>query len=125
MFAQAIPEDSGAIAAAPDDSINWNDRCWDRAHAQAAAAALADCKQALVLAPTDPNILDSTGFAYLQLHEDAQSIASYDAALKIDPKFPSSLYGRGLAEAEMGEKAKAAADIAAAKAVDPGIESEM
>ncbi len=59
--------------------------------------ALADCNEALRLAPNDPANLDSRGFTYLKLGRFEQAIADYDAALAHNPRDPGSLYGRGLA----------------------------
>jgi tetratricopeptide (TPR) repeat protein len=59
--------------------------------------ALADCEEALRIAPNDPNNLDTRGFTFLKLGQFDRAIADYDAALSINPQVASSLYGRGFA----------------------------
>ena len=87
--------------------------------------ALADCNEALRLAPDDPGTLDSRGFTYLKLGLFAQAIADYDAALARNPRGPGSLYGRGLARLGQNDPEGGRADLAAAKALDPGVAEEF
>jgi tetratricopeptide (TPR) repeat protein len=85
------------IAIEPGNAKAWNNSCWDRAVLGRLEEALADCNEALRLAPNDPANLDSRGFTYLKLGRFEQAIADYDAALAHNPRDPGSLYGRGLA----------------------------
>jgi tetratricopeptide (TPR) repeat protein len=81
--------------------------------------ALADCNEALRLAPDGPGTLDSRGFTYLKLGRFEQAIADYDAALARNPRQPSSLYGRGIARLR-NDPEGGRADLTAAKALDRG-----
>src|SRR5882762_2996649 len=88
--------------------------------------ALADCNEALRLAPDDPGSLDSRGFTYLKLGRFEQAIVDYNAALARSPREPGSLYGRGLARLRAQRDPDGGrADLAAAKALDPGIAEEF
>jgi tetratricopeptide (TPR) repeat protein len=88
--------------------------------------ALADCNEALRLAPDDPATLDSRGFTYLKLGRFEQAIGDYDAALARNPRASGSLYGRGLARLRLQNDPEGGrADLAAAKALDPGVAAEF
>jgi Resolvase, N terminal domain len=52
------------IEIEPANAKAWNNRCWDRAVSVRLEEALADCNEALRLAPDDPATLDSRGFTY-------------------------------------------------------------
>ena len=92
-------EDSGqAIQLDPQDSIAWNNRCWNRAILGELDTALDDCNQSLAMDANDLYTLDSRGFVYLKLKHTNKAVADYRAALAIDAKMPTSLYGLGLAE---------------------------
>jgi tetratricopeptide (TPR) repeat protein len=79
----------------------------------------------LRIAPNDPNIMDSRGFAYLRLDRLDDAVADYDEALRRNPKQADSLYGRGLAKLMKGDAAGGEADIAAAKAIRADIAEEF
>jgi tetratricopeptide (TPR) repeat protein len=88
--------------------------------------ALADCNEALRLAPDDPGTLDSRGFTYLKLGRFEQAIADYDAALARNPRDPGSLYGRGLARLRgRNDPEGGRADLTSAKTLDPGVAAEF
>jgi tetratricopeptide (TPR) repeat protein len=125
QYAKAIPDESKLIALEPKNALVWNNRCWDRAHTGNLQGALADCQQAVKLAPKDGTILDSLGYVYLKLHQDAQAITTYNAALQDDPNQASSIYGRGLAERAARELEAAQADIAQALQLDPGVAKQF
>jgi tetratricopeptide (TPR) repeat protein len=91
--------------------IAWNNRCWDRALSGRLEDALADCDEALRLAPDDPGTLDCRGFTYLKLGRFEEAIADYDAALARNPRHPGSLYGRGLARRPLWRRRTAACPL--------------
>jgi tetratricopeptide (TPR) repeat protein len=83
-------------------------------------AALADCNQAVRLAP-NAAAYDSRGVTFLKLGKWQAAISDFDSALRLDPKLASSLYGRGFAELKRGDRTGGNSDIAAAKALDRNI----
>jgi tetratricopeptide (TPR) repeat protein/predicted aspartyl protease len=114
------------IAANPnsqDRATALNGRCYARAQLHKDLdAAVADCNAALKLAPRNPGILDSRGFAHLAHGDLDAAIADYDAALAIQPKLAIALYGRGVAKLKKGQKDAGDADIQAALKIAPKIE---
>ena len=124
--AQAIRDYDSAIALKPDFPRALSNRCFANAAAnQALAQALADCNQALKLAPDDINTLTYRGLAYLRLGQLDPALADLDAALAIDPERADPLLLRGLVKRAKGDAAGAAADIAAAKASDANVEARL
>ncbi len=115
------------IAANPDAKERptaLNERCYARAQLRKDLdAALADCNAALKLAPRNPSILDSRGFAHLAHGDLDAAIADYDAALALRPDSAISLYGRGVAKLKKGLKDTGDADIQAALKIAPKIEA--
>ena len=83
--------------------------------------ALADCNQALKLAPDDINTLSNRGLAYFRMSQLDPALADFNAALAIDAQKADPLFLRGLVKRAKGDAAGAAADIAAAKASDPNV----
>ena len=106
----------------PGNAQVLNAACWARAtRNENLDTALAECGEAVLLAPHDENMLDSRGFVHFRMADYADAIADTTAALAINPKLSASLYVRGLAKLKTGDAAGGNADIAAAKAVDPGV----
>ena len=125
-FARALPDFDRVTRLAPTDAAIWNARCWARAVlGNDLDQAIADCVEALLLAPNDPAALDSRGFANLKSGDLDAAIADYDAALARNPKLAGSLYGRGFAKTAKGNTDGGNADIAAAKAIQADIADEM
>ena len=126
-FYDRAAEDYGRLTAIePGNAKAWNNSCWDLAVLGRLEEALADCNEALRLAPDDPATLDSRGFTYLKLGRFEQAIADYDAALARNPRDSGSLYGRGLARLRLQNDPEGGrADLAAAKALDPGVAAEF
>lgn len=106
------PENSGAL----------NNRCWVRAiNDEDLNAALADCNEAVRLAPRSSNALDSRGLVHLKRGEFAAALADYDAALAIEPNRGHFLYGRGLARIRLGQADVGQVDLANAETAEPGV----
>ena len=117
-YDRAIADYTEAIKITPNDTDAWNNRCFARAiWGRELQLALADCNEALRLAPNHPGDLDTRGVTYLKLGQYDMAIADYDAVLKIVPNIPDSLYGRGMAKRRKGDATGGDADIAAAKAI--------
>ena len=103
-----------------------SNRCFANAAAnQALDQALADCNQALKLAPDDLSSLANRGLTYFRLGQLDPALADLNAALAIDPEKADPLLLRGLVKRAKGDAAGAAADIAAAKASDASAESRL
>lgn len=98
-----------------------NGRCYALAQVGKTEEALRDCDIALQIAPANPAILDSRGYANLKASRYAAAIRDYDAALKIKPDIATSLYGRGIAKLRNGDAASGQADIDAAVKAQPDI----
>jgi tetratricopeptide (TPR) repeat protein len=119
---RAIADFSQLIALRPNADA-YNRRCWARALAgtDLQGGALADCNEALRLAPNTGYILNSRGLVQLKLGVLPQAIDDYSAAIAQDAKDADSLYGRGIAKMKSGDTAGGDADIAAAKTIKPDI----
>jgi tetratricopeptide (TPR) repeat protein len=127
-FVRAVADFDRVTRQNPTDAAIWNARCWARAvigGKEMLELAIADCIEALLLAPNDINALDSRAFARLKSDDIDGAIADYDAVLRRNPKVASSLYGRGMARRAKGRTEEANADIAAAKAIQADIAEEM
>jgi len=121
-FSAAIRDYDSAIALKPSFARAFSNRCFARAAlGQALDQALADCNQALKLAPDDVNTRSNRGFVYLRMGQLDPALADLNAALAIDPERADPLYLRGLVERAKGDAAASATDIAAAEASDAGI----
>jgi tetratricopeptide (TPR) repeat protein len=62
LYDRAAEDYSRLIVIEPNNAKAWNNRCWDRAVLGRLEEALADCNEALRVAPDDPGTLDSRGF---------------------------------------------------------------
>jgi tetratricopeptide (TPR) repeat protein len=124
-YPDAIAQFDVMIAEKGTDEMTvaaYNGRCWDRAvMKQDLDKALADCSQALKIAPKDPDVLDSRALVRVRRGELDLALADYDAAIKAQPGTALTLYARGVARAKKGLKAASDADIAAAVAIDPKV----
>jgi TonB family protein len=122
QYDRALAEYDAALAIKADDPGALNGRCFVRAETGSGLdLALADCNRSLALAPGVPRVLDSRGFVYFRMGDNAKAIADFDAALAKAPKLAASLYIRGLAKQKSGDDAGGKADIAAALAIDPKV----
>jgi Flp pilus assembly protein TadD len=100
----------------------YRDRCymrmiWGRELPQ----ALADCSDALKLAPNDPLTLERRGLVYLRLDLYDKALADFEAILKLNALQPTALYGRGLIKRKRGDEPGGDADINAARLMRPDI----
>jgi len=124
-YSDAIAQFDVMIADKASDEMTaaaYNGRCWDRAlMKQDLDKALADCNQALRIAPGNPDVLDSRALVRLRRGELDLSLADYDAAIRGKPPNAETLYARAAARLKKGLKTEAQADIAAAVKLAPKI----
>lgn len=113
------------LARDPRNPDLLNNRCWVRAlNDDDLDRALADCDEALRLAPSYGAAFDSRGLVQLKRGAYAEALADYEAALFIEPNTGHYLYGRGLARIALGRKDEGEADLRAAEAADPGVTAQ-
>jgi tetratricopeptide (TPR) repeat protein len=117
-----IPQYSEAIRRNPKDADHLEARCRVRARLGSdLQGALADCNEALRLAPDTTSIFNSHGLVQIKLGSFSQAIADYSAFIAKnsgdDLDRADALYGRGVAKIKLGDTAGGNADIAAAKAI--------
>ncbi len=124
-YADAIAQLDTVVADKTTDEMRvaaLNGRCWDRAlMGQDLDKALADCNQALRIAGTNPDVLDSRALVHMRRDELDLALADYDAAIKVQPGTAITLYARAAARLTKGLRADSEADVAAAKKLDPKI----
>ncbi len=119
-------EATAALALGAKPASLLNGRCWTRAVAGIEPKlALADCDQALALAPNNASYLDSRGLVDLRLDDFDAAIKDYSAALAGNPDQPTSLYGRSLARRRKGDTTGADVDAASAIAMDKSVAAEF
>lgn len=125
-YDKAIADYSSAIELDPKMAVAYNNRCLTRAVAgKDLVPALADCDQALKLAPLNLDARDTRGFIYLKLGDPRLAVNEYNAALDVDPNRPLALYGRGIARTLNGDLRDGAADKAAALTLNPEVDREF
>lgn len=118
--------DLAAAESHAKTALQFNDLCWTKATAGLALeSALADCTQALALAPKNASFLDSKGLVLLRLGRTDDAIAVYDAALALRPDLAGSHFGRGIAWKRKADPARAAADFTVASRIDAGVSDEF
>lgn len=104
-------------------AVEFNNLCWGKATANLMLeSAIADCKEAVRLAPAEAAFIDSLGMAFLRLKRFNESIDAYSRAITQRPMSAESLMGRALAYAGKGEMVLARADAKAARAISPDID---
>jgi tetratricopeptide (TPR) repeat protein len=125
-FRLLFPEYSEMIRRNPKDANVLEARCRVRGYLSSdLQGALADCNEALRLAPHTISIFNSRGFVQLKLDSFSQAISDFSAVIADNAKDDNSrawaLYGRGVAKKKSGDTAGGDADIAAAKALKSDI----
>jgi tetratricopeptide (TPR) repeat protein len=127
-YAEAIPyaDRIAATASGGQKAAALNASCWLRAEGGLDLdRALADCNQALTLAPKTPAMLDSRALVELRLARTEQALADYDAALAAGAVEPTSLFGRSLAERRLGRTAEADRDAERARQIDATVAQDF
>ena len=125
-YDKAIGDYTRALKLNPNLAAAFNNRGLSRGIVgKEIKEALADCDQALKLAPTSPDVRDTRGFVNLKAGDFAAAIKDYSLALQLDPNRARALYGRALAKAKTGDKEGADNDRAAALKVDPRVGEEF
>lgn len=111
-----------ALAWQPESAELWNSRCWVRAvSGEELDTALADCNEALRLAPRYAPALDSRGLVYLKRGELQAALADYNAALTLEPTNAHYRYGRGIVRIRMGDVEAGQSDLKLAEETEYGI----
>jgi tetratricopeptide (TPR) repeat protein len=123
-FDEAIVQFDKAIALAPRIAAYHSARCW----AQAATGrnlprAVADCNEALTLAPGTPGPLNGRGLAELRMEKYQLALRDYGASLAGNEHQPSAFFGRGLTKLALHQIAAGKSDIVRARQDDPEIDS--
>ncbi|MFO1056190.1 MAG: tetratricopeptide repeat protein [Dongiaceae bacterium] len=122
--ARGIADFSSALAIEPD----YLDAVWFRCSAlirvDRAHEAVADCRRAAALAPTNAGVWATFGFAYLSDGAPAEAYAAFNRALVLDAGDALARFGRSLAGAALG-KPRPMLDAAAARAQQPDIEDTL
>ena len=125
-YEKAISDYNEAIKLEPNMSAAYGNRCLMRAiTGKDLPLALADCDQALKLAPESLDTRETRGFIHLKMGDPDTALVEYDIALKASPNRVIALYGRGLAQIAKGETAAGEASKAAARALNPNVEREF
>lgn len=122
----AAADYAAALAAHSQDPAIYRARAafYLQQHGQK-AAAIADLKQALTLAPQDAGLWVELGNAYVTYEENQPSqaneaLAAYDQAVKVDPKLADAYYQRARVYRDAkSDSARALADINQAIAAGP------
>lgn len=111
-----------AVKSHPGNPEFLNAACWARAtNGVDLPVALADCSEALRLAPDEPGVLDSRCMVRFKMGDIANAIADCDAAIASMPDSAGTLYLRGIAKLKLGYAGPSKTDIDAAKAIDPHV----
>jgi tetratricopeptide (TPR) repeat protein len=124
QFEQAIEDYDQAIRFKPDFAAAYDNRCWARAVTGNLKPALADCNQAIRLAPPgNAGTFESRGFIFMKMTNFDAAVSDFEAALRRNPSLPGALYGRGMAKLWNSDNS-GEADILAAKALQSDIAEE-
>lgn len=122
-FEEGVKQFAYAVQLAPGNAPYRNGLCWARAGTgKNLSTALADCNQALALAPDAPGILNSRGLVYLRMGQYQTAIEDYSTSLSSKPTQPSARFGRGLAHLYLGQQKAGVDDIAEARRGDADID---
>ncbi len=110
----------------PQAAWAYNSSCWERStHNMELDTALADCEQAIKLAPDNVAYVDSRAMVRLRQGKLAEALADYNTVLAKAADMGPSLYGRGLVKLRLGDKVGGKADLAAARKVYPNVDEDF
>lgn len=125
-YEKVLSDYSEAIKLEPNMPSAYGNRCLIRAiTGNDLQLALADCDQALKLAPQSLDTRETRGFIHLKIGDPDTALAEYDIALKANPNRALALYGRGLAQIAKGQTALGEASKAAARSINPNVEQQF
>ena len=127
--AQAIPQLDQWLEAHRRDAQRayvLNERCWARVRLGTELdKALADCDDALDMAPENPALYGSRGWAHLRRGQWREAQSDFDRAIKLHPDGTYPLYGRALVRSHLGQADGARADFEAARKLDAEIDAKV
>lgn len=98
----------------------YTNRCLVHSQRKENDLAIADCSQAIAIAPKSAIAYAQRGEAYCHKGDLTRCVADFDEAMRIDPSDPSFIYLRGIARADQGDADGAIADLSKAIEQDPG-----
>jgi tetratricopeptide (TPR) repeat protein len=122
----ALADMAHVFKLAPDSAASYAARCriWTIIKT-GLDKALADCDEAMKLAPKDTQVLGTVGLLQYQLGHLKEAAADFGAVLNDNPKLAGALYMRGVIRLRSGDAAGGNADIAEASEEYPGIEANF
>ncbi len=124
QYSQAVADADKVKQLAPGVAASWNNACWARAlWGQQLQTAMADCNQALGMAPSTAAFLQSRCVVQYRMFNYAEAIDDCNAALKRDPRAVGALYVRGLALTKNGLERVGGDDIATARRMGGDVEA--
>jgi tetratricopeptide (TPR) repeat protein len=122
----ALADMAHVFKLAPDSAASYAARCRIRTIIKTGLdKALADCDEAMKLAPKDTQVLGTVGLLQYQLGHLKEAAADFGAVLNDNPKLAGALYMRGVIRLRSGDAAGGNADIAEASEEYPGIEANF
>lgn len=98
----------------------YTNRCLVHSQRKENDLAIADCSQAIAIAPGSALAYAQRGEAYCHKGDLKHCVADFDEAMRIDPSDTSFVYLRGVARADQGDADGAIADLSKAIEQDPG-----
>ena len=99
-------------------------RCWAYGSSGQAELALADCDQAVSLAPESPQAIALRGNVYGDLGQHERAIQDFDEAIRLDPGYILAYLNRANAHANLDRHEQAIADFDQLLALD-GVTEEQ
>jgi len=94
-------------------------RCLAHLQRKAFDRAIADCTEAVTIAPANAFAFAQRGEAHCRAGDIKRCVADFDEAMRLDPSDPSFVYLRGMARADAGDSSGAIADLTKAIDQDP------
>jgi tetratricopeptide (TPR) repeat protein len=116
---KAIDHLNELIAANPDNSRLFSGRAGVWRELGDLERALADCTNAIRLAPRSPEAYNNRGFMWTEKEDFAKAISDFDTAISLDPNHAPAFDNRGLASGASGEYERAIKDHTTAIQLDP------
>ncbi|MBN2006928.1 MAG: tetratricopeptide repeat protein [Anaerolineae bacterium] len=104
---------------APEDALAYNNRALVYKALMEYELALADHKQAIMLAPEDARMYANRGLTHAAFEEYEKALVDYGRAIELEPEEAGIYYNRGFTYEMVKEYDKALADYERAIELDP------